>query len=100
MSAPSAHSSYEELVLTRTESNEYREGYAEARRACMIGQAVRGRRLALGLSSVELAAVAGMPPYALSRLEAGGIVPAIPLLERIAAAVDADLTVIIDPRNA
>ncbi len=54
MSAPSAHSSYEELVLTRTENNEYREGYAEARQACMIGQAVRRRRLALGCLRLSL----------------------------------------------
>jgi len=33
MNAPSVHSSYEELVLTRREHNEYREGYAEARQA-------------------------------------------------------------------
>jgi hypothetical protein len=35
---------------------EYRAGYAEARRAFLIGQALRERRLALGLSQVELAA--------------------------------------------
>jgi transcriptional regulator with XRE-family HTH domain len=32
-----------------------------------------------------------MTQPALSRLEAGGVVPAIPLLERISAALDADL---------
>ena len=39
----------------RRESPGYREGYAEAQRAFLIGQAVRERRLALGLSQVELA---------------------------------------------
>ncbi len=43
----------------------------------LIGQAVRERRLALGLSQVELAARDGMTQPALSRLEAGGVVPAI-----------------------
>ena len=63
----------------------------------LIGQAVRERRLALGLSQVELATRAGMTQPALSRLEAGGVVPTIPLLERISAALDADLIVTLAP---
>ena len=50
------HSSYDDLARGRRESPGYREGYAEAQRAFLIGQAVRERRLALGLSQVELAA--------------------------------------------
>ena len=95
-----AHSSYEELAQPRRSSREYREGYAEARRAFLIGQAVRDRRLAPGLSQVELAARAGMTQPALSRLEAGGVVPTIPLLERISAALHADLIVEIAPHAA
>jgi ribosome-binding protein aMBF1 (putative translation factor) len=91
------HSSYEELARPRPKSAEYREGYAEARRAFLIGQAVRERRLALGMSQVELAARAGMTQSALARLEAGGVVATIPLLERISAALDADLIVEIAP---
>ena len=44
------HSSYDDLARDRRYSVEYREGYAEAQRAFLIGQAVRERRLALGLS--------------------------------------------------
>ena len=51
------HSAYEELARDRRGSEGHRQGYAEARRAFLIGQAVRERRLALGLSQVELAAV-------------------------------------------
>ena len=91
------HSSYEEIAAQRRGSGEYREGYAEARRAFLIGQAVRERRLALGLSQTTLAARAGMTQPALSRLEAGGVVPTISLLERISAALDADLIVTIAP---
>ena len=94
------HSSYEELARARRKSDEYREGYAQARRAFLIGQAVRERRHALGLSQVELAVRAGMTQPALSRLEAGGVVPTIPLLERITAALDADLIVEISPHAA
>ena len=94
------HSSYEALACDRRDSEEYRQGYAEARRAFLIGQAVRERRLALGLSQVELATHAGMTQPALSRLEAGGVVPTIPLLERISVALDADLIVEIAPHAA
>jgi len=84
---------YEDLARERRGSPGYREGYAEAQRAFLIGQAVRERRLALGLSQVELATRAGMTQPALSRLEAGGVIPTIPLLDRISAALDADLIV-------
>jgi ribosome-binding protein aMBF1 (putative translation factor) len=94
------HSSYEEVAAQRRDGEQYREGYAEARRAFLIGQAVRERRLALGLSQVQLAARAEMTQSALSRLEAGGVVPTIPLLERISAALDADLIVEIAPHAA
>jgi ribosome-binding protein aMBF1 (putative translation factor) len=94
------HTAYEELARERRGSEEYRQGYAEARRALLIGQAVRERRLALGLSQTELATRAGMTQPALSRLEAGGVVPTIPLLERISMALDAELIVDIAPHAA
>ncbi len=94
------HTAYEELARERRGSEEYRQGYAEARRAFLIGQAVRERRLALGLSQIELATRADMTQPALSRLEAGGVVPTIPLLERISMALDADLIVDIAPHAA
>jgi ribosome-binding protein aMBF1 (putative translation factor) len=94
------HSPYEEVASARRDSPDYREGYTEAQRAYLIGRAVRERRLALGLSQVELASRAGMTQPALSRLEAGGVIPTIPLLERISAALDADLIVQIAPHAA
>jgi ribosome-binding protein aMBF1 (putative translation factor) len=94
------HASYEDLASRRRDSAEYREGYSEAERAFRIGLAVRERRLVLGLSQVELAARARMTQPALSRLEAGGVIPTIPLLDRISAALDADLIVQISPRAA
>lgn len=94
------HSSYEEVARRRRGGQEYRAGVAEAQRAFLIGQAIRERRLALGLTQAELAERAGMTQPALSRLEAGGVVPTIPLLERISAALEADLIVAIAPHAA
>jgi len=54
----------------------------------------------LGLSQTELAARAGMTQPALSRLEAGGSVPTIPVLERISMGLNADLIVTIAPHAA
>jgi ribosome-binding protein aMBF1 (putative translation factor) len=97
---PTTARSYEALARDRRGSEEYSQGYAEARRAFLIGQAIRERRLALGLSQVELATRAGMTQPALSLLEAGAVVPTIPLLERISLALDADLIVGIAPHVA
>ena len=94
------HSSYEEVARQRHGGQEYRAGFAEAQRAFLIGQAIRERRLALGLTQSELAERAGLTQPALSRLEAGGVVPTIPLLERISAALEADLIVEIAPHAA
>jgi ribosome-binding protein aMBF1 (putative translation factor) len=96
----SGHTAYEDLAGQRRDSDEYREGHAEAQRAYLLGKAVRDRRLALGLSQNELASRAGMTQPALSRLEAGGVIPTIPLLDRISAALDADLIVEIAPHAA
>jgi ribosome-binding protein aMBF1 (putative translation factor) len=96
----SGHSSYEELADQRRGSDEYRHGRAEAERAYLLGRAVRERRLSLGLSQVEVAVRAGMTQPALSRLEAGGVIPTIPLLDRISAALDADLIVELAPHAA
>jgi len=96
----SDHTCYEDLASQRRDSDEYSQGRAEAQRAYLLGKAVRDRRLALGLSQIELASRAGMTQPALSRLEAGGVIPTIPLLDRISAALDADLIVEIAPHAA
>jgi ribosome-binding protein aMBF1 (putative translation factor) len=96
----SGHDSYQTIARRRRGRHGYREGYEEARRAFLIGQAVRKRRLELGLSQTEVATRADMTQPALSRLEAGGAVPTIPVLERLAAALNADLIVTLTPHAA
>jgi ribosome-binding protein aMBF1 (putative translation factor) len=74
------------------------EAYEAARLAFELGAAVRELRLARGWSQTELASAAGMTQSAVARFEAGGTVPTLPVLGRIARALDADLTVQVSPR--
>jgi DNA-binding XRE family transcriptional regulator len=96
----SGHTSYEDLAGQRRGSDRYGQGRAEAERAYLLGRAVRERRLTLGLSQMKVATRVGMTQPALSRLEAGDVIPTIPLLDRICAALDADLIVEIAPHAA
>jgi transcriptional regulator with XRE-family HTH domain len=73
------------------------EAYKEARASLLLGQMVYDRRTELGLTQAELAAKAGMTQPQLSRLEAGGATPTVPLLIRLAAALDAELDISLRP---
>jgi HTH-type transcriptional regulator/antitoxin HipB len=74
---------------------EIRAGYEEAKRAIVIGAMVRDLRLAAGLSQTELAHRADLTQPALSRLENGGGLPTITVLDRLAHALNATLNVSI-----
>ncbi|WGP10205.1 helix-turn-helix domain-containing protein [Streptomyces sp. SH5] len=54
-----------------------------------LGQAVYDRRTSLGISQTELARRAGMTQPQVSKLELGGTVPTVPLLARLARAMEA-----------
>lgn len=75
------------------DNDEVRAGREEARLAFELGNAVRQRRLALGLTQTELAERAGLTQPALSRLESGGPTPTIGVLDRLAHALGAKLKV-------
>jgi ribosome-binding protein aMBF1 (putative translation factor) len=74
------------------------DAYEAARLAYELGKAVRELREARGWTQTLLAAEAGMTQSAVARFEAGGTVPTIPVLERLANALEADLVVRITPR--
>jgi transcriptional regulator with XRE-family HTH domain len=74
------------------------EAYDAARLAFELGEAVRELRLAREWSQSDLASAAGMTQSAVARFEAGGTVPTLPVLGRIARALDADLTVRVEAR--
>ncbi|MFB7465896.1 helix-turn-helix domain-containing protein [Streptomyces sp. NPDC056224] len=63
----------------------------EVRLAFVIGQAVYDRRNELGISQGELARRAGMTQPEVSRLELGGTTSAVPLLARLARAMESEL---------
>ncbi|MET9884949.1 helix-turn-helix transcriptional regulator [Streptomyces sp. NPDC006430] len=63
----------------------------EVRIAFVIGQAVYDRRNELGISQSELARRAGMTQPEVSRLELGGTMSAVPLLARLAQAMESEL---------
>ena len=81
---------------------EYREGpeteamRAEIKLAFDLGQAVHDRPIALGISQSELARRANMTQPQISKLELGGTVPTLPLLARLARALDASLDIAVD----
>jgi ribosome-binding protein aMBF1 (putative translation factor) len=72
--------------------------YHAAKLAFELGRAVRAMREERGWSQSQLAKAAGMTQSAVARFEAGGTIPSLPVLDRLAQALDADLTVRVTPR--
>ncbi|WP_327235790.1 helix-turn-helix domain-containing protein [Streptomyces sp. NBC_01317] len=68
----------------------------EIRMAFDLGQAVHDRRTEMGFSQAELARRANMTQPQISKLELGGTVPTLPLLARLAKALDASLNIALD----
>nr|WP_271218885.1 helix-turn-helix transcriptional regulator [Streptosporangium carneum] len=62
-----------------------------------LGEAVRLRREQLGLTQSELAERTGLRQPAVARFEAGGTMPTIPTLERLAEALEMRLSVQFQP---
>ncbi|WP_433424742.1 helix-turn-helix domain-containing protein [Microtetraspora malaysiensis] len=71
--------------------------YEAARLRFELGEAVRQRREELGLTQAELAERAGLKQPAVARFEAGGTMPTIPMLERLAEALEVRLNVQFQP---
>jgi ribosome-binding protein aMBF1 (putative translation factor) len=71
--------------------------YAAARLAFELGAAVRELREQRGWTQAQLAETASMTQPAVARFEAGGTVPTIPVLERLAHALGARLVVQLEP---
>ncbi|HEX6198100.1 MAG TPA: helix-turn-helix transcriptional regulator [Jiangellaceae bacterium] len=74
------------------------ESYAATALAYELGRAVRQLREQHGWSQSELGHRCDMTQSAVARFEAGGTMPTLPVLSRLADALDADLVVNVKPR--
>lgn len=88
-----------ELRERRMDEPGAQQAYQAARRAYELGRTVRELRQQHSWSQTELARAADMTQSAVARFEAGGTVPSLPVLDRLAQALDADLNVQVTPRS-
>ena len=96
----SERSTWSELRDRRMAEPGAAQEYDAARLAFELGAAVRDLREERGWSQVRLAQAAGMTQSAVARFEAGGTVPTLPVLERLARALDVDLAVRFTPKGS
>ena len=82
-----------DIKASRADSDERRHGYERAGRAIRLAYEIRALREKKGLSQRQLAELVGTTQSANARLEGGRISPSLPTLDRIANALDAELTV-------
>jgi DNA-binding XRE family transcriptional regulator len=79
-----------------TEPAEVAEARHEIRMSMALAKAVYDRRAELGLTQAELAERAGLTQAKVSRIEGSDTVPTLPLLARLAKALDATLNIALD----
>ena len=96
----SQRSDWQELRSRRMVEPGAADAYDAARLAFELGRRVRELRVQQGLSQTELARRAGMTQPAVARFEAGGTVPTLPVLERLARSLGAELTVQLAPSSS
>ncbi|MDW6060046.1 helix-turn-helix transcriptional regulator [Streptomyces sp. FXJ1.4098] len=87
------HSTYRTRRARQIAGEAVEYDHVDARLAGDLGQAVYDRRIELGLSQAERA---GMTQPQVSRMEGGDTVPTLPLLRRLAKALDGSLNVAVD----
>jgi ribosome-binding protein aMBF1 (putative translation factor) len=75
------------------------EAYEASQLAFELGRAVRELRERRGWSQTQLADAASMTQSAVARFEAGGTTPTLPVLERLARALDVELCVRFNPKS-
>jgi len=96
----SGRSDWDELRVRRMAEPGATDAYEAARLAFELGRSVRELREQHGWSQSELAREAGMTQSAVARFEAGGTVPTLPVLERLARALGVELAVTFSRKTA
>ena len=84
---------WQEVRAKRLRTPAARDAYWQAARAFRIGEEVRRLREERGWSQRELAERMGATQSVIARLEAGGVVPTIATLDRVAAALGVELDI-------
>ncbi|MGW4772032.1 helix-turn-helix domain-containing protein [Nocardia sp. NPDC004278] len=79
-----------------TEPNDVTEARREIRLSMALAKAVYDRRTELGLTQADLADRAGLTQAKISRIEGSDTVPTLPLLAKLADALDATLNIALD----
>ena len=79
-----------------TEPENVAELRHEIRLSMALAKAVYERRTELGLTQVQLADRAGLTQAKISRIEGSDTVPTLPLLAKLAKALDASLNIALD----
>jgi ribosome-binding protein aMBF1 (putative translation factor) len=80
-------------AMSESERREYERAYAAAALAAEVGERVRKAREAAGLTQRELARRMGTSQAAVDRLEAGGVGATLTTLQRVAAALELELSI-------
>ncbi|WP_348529451.1 helix-turn-helix domain-containing protein [Nocardia brasiliensis] len=79
-----------------TESDDIIEARREIRLSMALAQAVYDRRSELGLTQADLAERSGLTQAKISRIEGSNTVPTLPLLAKLADALDTTLNIALD----
>lgn len=79
-----------------TESEDVTETRREIRLSMALAQAVYNRRTELGLTQADLAERTGLTQAKISRIEGSDTVPTLPLLAKLADALEATLNIALD----
>lgn len=90
--------SWDQLREQRLANPTANQVYQETKRAYTLGQRVKQLREEREWTQKQLATQAGMTQSSVARFEAGGTTPTIPVLERLATALEADLIVQVEPK--
>ncbi len=83
--------------MTAAERAEFDATYAAAKLALSVGEQVRDAREASGLSQRALASRMGTSQAAIARLEAGGVGSTLTTLQRVATALELEVSVSLRP---
>jgi DNA-binding XRE family transcriptional regulator len=90
---------WEDIKASRRDSPARRRGYDTAGRAIRIAMEIRALREKKGLSQRELAERVSTTQSAIARLEGGKVSPSLPTLDKIAAALGAEVSLSIVDMN-